>query len=78
MAAKRKNQKNGVTKVKLSEMQQELLQDANQGVQMAMAQQNLTLATVLAGHDVKFEDVQQTLKLSEDGTALEYGGAPEA
>ena len=78
MAAKKKNQKNGVTKVKLSEMQQELLQDANQGVQMAMAQQNLTLATVLAGHDVKFEDVQQTLKLSEDGTALEYGGAPEA
>ena len=64
--------------VKLSGLQQEMLRDVAQQMQMAQQQQNLTLAAILAGHDVKFEDVQQTLKMSKDGTALEYGGEPEA
>ena len=49
MAAKKKKKKNGVTKIKLSVMQQELLQDAGQ--QAAMAVQLLPVPRAVGHHD---------------------------
>ena len=76
ISAMEKNGTNPVTSVPISEKQSQILQQANMAVQAAQGQQEIAIAAIVAGHDMDASDVDRNLRLSEDGTRLEWGAMP--